>query len=788
MPRIYKVNVKQLTDLYCMSGDLGSAFGERLLMQDGTSIHTAFLAARKKQDPAYAKEVAVSGTETFFAGGTEHSLEIGGRIDGMTTRENEPVIEEIKTGDIPAESGEWKGSHAYQLLCYAYMYMSGEGFAECTVRLLYVNLECEPLIELERRVARTELKALFESIVGLYVERLAVEIARVARRDESLSTLEFPFPGYRKGQRELAVNAYRAIKGRYRLFCRAPTGIGKTMAILYAALKAMPEEQGMKLFYLTSRTTQSMAVSTALSILRARGLFARSVIITAKAKACLKPEPICDPAVCEYAAGYYDRISVCMKEMADLQDLDRDAIAHYAHKHMLCPFELSLDLALVSDCIICDFNYLFDPRVFLKRFFMTSSQLYVFLVDEAHNLVDRSREMYSPVLEKAPFLGLKRLLPKGAPLRNTVSATNAWFVAERKALGNGTYRADREPPAALCALLEVFVSEAESFLAQNPKAAFKAGLLDLYFDASFFLKGVELASDRNAKGSYVTTIERIGSDMRVKLLCMDTSGFIRQKTSLGISTIFFSASLLPMRYFFSMFEGGESDRCLELGSPFPRSNLALGRVDSVSTRYAGRDESYAPIARIVIDLVSKYPANYIVFFPSYVYMEKVFACATEIGSPIPVVCQQKKMTEEERGAFLERFGSVGATLGFAVMGGIFGEGIDLAGERLKGAIIIGVGLPQVSKERDLVRRYYESVFGNGFDYAYTYPGFSKVLQAAGRVIRTERDTGIVLLVDDRFSGKKYIDLYPPEWKEMKVLKGRQDLDRFLNDIPAGWFG
>jgi len=475
------------------------------------------------------------------------------------------------------------------------------------------------------------------------------------------------------------------------------------------------------------------------------------------------------------------RVNGALQDILTEDEYTRPIIEEYARKHRVCPFEFSLDLAYWADCVICDYNYVFDPRISLKRFFAEGGD-YGFLVDEAHNLPDRAREMFSAVLTKAPLLELRRAVKQERPrLAKTLGALNTYMVGIRKRCeeSQGGFVVQKELPEDLLPLLWKFVKEADAWLILNEAASFSEALLELYFAVTGFLRIAD-----NYDECYTTYMEKAGQDVLLKLFCIDPSRLLRDKLAQGKATVFFSATLTPLDYYHEMLGGNEGDGRLQVGSPFPRTHLRVLVADNISTRYKRREATYEQVVDRINAVVGEKTGNYMVYFPSYRYMEEVFNRFALKRPDLRLICQSSAMAEQEREDFLNQFSAdnVETLVGFAVLGGIFGEGIDLVGERLSGVVIVGVGLPQLCVERDIIRDYFAERKGVGFEYAYVYPGMNKVLQAAGRVIRTENDRGVVILIDERYAGGVYRQLLPVWWKPLLTARGSLDIGRALKSF------
>ena len=762
---LIKISVRHLVGFVLRSGDLGgSGFASSNRLVEGTRGHQRI---QKSRPEGYQVEVPVSHRIEVEGLG----LEINGRIDGLMEDKGQIVVEEIKTTeseldpDRPDNAAHWA-----QAKVYAYILAAQNGLDEVSIQLTYVQLGTFETLEDRRRFGAEELDQFFGDLVERYLEWARVYHEWCPVRDQSIDAVDFPYPQYRPGQRDLAVAAYRTIEARGRLFAQAPTGIGKTVSSLFPTIKAMGQGHVEKIFYLTAKTVGRTVAEKALEDLRRGGLRLKSLTLTARDKICFNPMggKSCDPEQCEFAIGYYDRVNDALKAIFEEDDFTRRRIEEVARQYRVCPFEFSLDLSLWADTIICDYNYVFDPRAYLKRFFLDNSGDYVFLIDEAHNLVDRGREMFSARLDRLTVLGLgPRVKADHAALGRRLERINACMRDMGKRCGEGeegregAHWVDREAPYRLVDLVERFTDEAEQVLARNVPSPYYDDLVELYFEALAFGRIAELYDER-----YVTYVEKEGRDVQVRLFCLDPSELIRQALKRGIAAVFFSATLTPLPYFREILGGEEEDRILGLDSPFPRRHLHLLVADHIGTTYKARQYSYGDVAEAIGAAAGQRRGNYLAYFPSYRYMEEVAERFGQSHPGIETLVQRSGMSEGEREDFLAVFAADNdeTMVGFAVMGGIFGEGIDLVGERLVGAFVVGVGLPQMGLERDLIRAYFDEQGRDGFEYAYTFPGMNRVLQAAGRVIRSAADKGVVLLIDQRFGQRRYQRLFPPFWQ------------------------
>ncbi|WP_372631804.1 ATP-dependent DNA helicase [Cohnella sp.] len=753
------LSVRRLVEHVFRSGSLDSGFRAASALAEGTKAHQKLQSKYGERD---RKEVYLSAE----VGCGDLLFAVDGRCDGLLIGENgETTIEEIKSTVRDIASMTEDGTpevHWAQAYFYAYMYSVENGVDRLRVRLTYVQVDTEEVRQFEREMTKAELEAYVLGVIEAYAPYARMLAGNRRVRHESIAGLEFPFAAYREGQRKLAGAVYKTIGERRKLFARAPTGIGKTVSTLFPAIKAIGTGKLEQLFYLTARTITRTAAEDTLALMAERGLGMRSVTITAKEKICFQDEVDCRPESCPYANGYYDRINEAILDLLGSETLiRRETIEKYARKHAVCPFEMSLDAAYGADAVICDYNYIFDPRVSLKRLMGEQKKRTVLLVDEAHNLVDRAREMYSAVLEKREFLELEREFKGISPqLHAAAKAVNKWFVELKKRAG-GEPLVSKEVPEGLLELVEEFAARAERELAGGGPGAGSERLLNAYFAAAAWIRTGKLYDER-----YVAYAEFERNEVRLKMFCLDPSNLLAQMGKGFLAHVFFSATLSPLNYYMDMLGAGEEDYSVTLGSPFAKEQWEV-EIVSLSTRYADRDRTKERLTAALLDFAGRRRGNYLVFFPSYEYMNGMYEeFASRAGDGWQTLLQTPDMAEEERERFLDRFDAAneGTLIGFAVMGGIFSEGIDLTGDRLNGVAVVGVGMPQLGLERNLIRGHFDERGMSGFDYAYVYPGINKVLQAGGRLIRTERDRGRLMLVDDRYLQPKYARLLPEEWR------------------------
>ncbi|MFD0714825.1 ATP-dependent DNA helicase [Paenibacillus sp. GCM10027626] len=781
--RAVHISVRSLVEYVYMSGSIESGFRSLTALTDGTKAHQKIQQQYGELD---RKEVYVK-TEVAYG---DLLFVIDGRCDGLLHTEAGLTVEEIKStsGPVEAISENDYPVHWAQAICYAYMIAEERGLNTMRIQLTYVQTISGNQRRFMREMDLAALKRFIMETISGYAPYAELRQRHIAARNASIQALPFPFAEYRAGQRKLAGAVYKMIADGRKLFARAPTGTGKTVSTLFPAVKAIGEGLLQRLFYLTAKTITRTAAEDTFALMHAGGLHMHVVTITAKEKICFQQEMRCSKEHCEFADGYYDRINAALLDMLSAETaMTRLVIERYARKHRVCPFEMSLDAAYAADGIICDYNYIFDPRVQLKRQPEEQKRQTALLVDEAHNLVDRAREMYSAELAKSDFLTVQRTFKTvHKELYQAAKAINDYLLSSRKAIGEQKMKVESCLPEELVGLAEVFSAAAEQVLAAPvamqldmlaDRGAAQGGnaqslLLDVYFAVQRFLRVAKLYDER-----YVTFTECSGSAVRLQLLCLDPSYLLAQMGKGYRAQIMFSATLSPPAFYKELLGGGAEDYTLGIPSPFSREQLTV-QIYPLSTRYQDRERTKQAVAAIIARTVRRRRGNYFVFFPSYAYMEQVYASLLAVeeysGSlaGTELLVQQPNMTEEERENYLAAFDAKNekTLIGFAVMGGIFSEGIDLAGERLIGVIVVGVGLPQLSVERNLMKEYYERTERNGYDYAYIYPGMNKVLQAGGRLIRSAQDRGTLVLIDDRYLQPNYERLLPEEWQPYEVIR------------------
>lgn len=758
---IVRISVRNLVEFILRNGDLvsGSGTSDKEAMLKGSRLHRKI---QKQMGSHYQPEVSLKKDTEY----DDLILRVEGRADGIFLQDEQFCIDEIKGVYKKLELMEEPVLvHRAQALCYAWIYLDAHDLEKIDIQMTYAHLDTEVIKRFRETLTRAELKQWYEELTDSYHKWLAYQIEWRKKRNESMENLEFPF-AYRKGQRKMVSGIYHAISKKEQIFIQAPTGVGKTMSAVFPAVRAIGQGMAETVFYLTARTITRTVAQDAFEILRDRGLLFKVITITAKEKLCFCDKPECDPEKCPYAKGHYDRINDAVYELwTTEQSFDRETLLRHAQKWQVCPFEMSLDLAIWMDGVICDYNYVFDPNVCLKRFFGENvSGNYLFLIDEAHNLVDRGREMYSASICLNDVIETRKFVkPYSQKLWKKLGKVKKQMEELRQNCGE--WKVEENAGVLPISLLSV-QGELDQFLEESPAQEVVDGILDFYFEVRDFLNISELVDD-----NYVvyTAFDENGR-FYMKLFCVNPAENLQKCLDKGNSTVFFSATLLPLQYYRKMLSTRSENFGMYVESPFEQKKRCLMICRDVSSKYTRRGyEEYRKIAEYIARMSWQKKGNYMVFFPSYCLMEDVYQVYQDEFSVSWVRCisQHASMTELEREEFLEEFTeeTEETLVGFCVMGGIFSEGIDLIGDRLIGAAVVGTGLPQVNCEREILKGYYDEKGEQGFDYAYRYPGMNKVLQAAGRVIRTKEDTGAILLMDERFLNRDYRNLFPREWND-----------------------
>lgn len=775
----YRVSVRALVEHLLRRGDLSMNFdlSPANVLRARNWVHQRIQKSRRKP---YETEVPVS----FRLESNRFILDVHGRIDGLYERRGSIVVEEIKTTyrELDDFIRENNPLHWAQVKVYAALYAREKSLDRILTQLTYCHSETGEIRTDFQEYASEDLWLFFLGLTGKYTAWLERIQARLEERNLSIAGSRFPFSSFRPGQREMMEEVSTAIQREGRIIIQAPTGIGKTVAVLFPAVENLASGQIEKIFYLTSRTTGRLIAEKTLMRLNKAGMMIKFVTLTSKEKICFNPEKNCTGEDCAYAKGFYDRLDKARYFFFAEDFFTADKISEISSDFQICPFEFSLDLARWADVVIGDINYAFDPRVYLKRFFFEDPPECTFLIDEAHNLVDRSREMFSARIEKKDFLRLRRLLKnKESEAFNVAGKVNSRFLELKQAMGDLRRTWEKEIPEGITAQLRGLTHSIERWQPASLGASFSQKVLDLYFAANWFLKVSDLYGE-----NYITCLERDENNLKVKLFCVDPSDQLGEAFQRCSSAVLFSATITPMSYFARIFGLEETADKKSFPSPFPTENLCLMVASSISTLYKHRNHTKQDLVRKIGALVESKKGNYMVYFPSYEYLKMVYPHYKKAFPHHHVLLQTPDMKEVERIQFLSQFSEENsrAMVGFVVMGGIFGEGIDLKGERLSGAAIVGVGLPGLSLEREIIRFHYTENQFPGYDFAYRYPGLIRVFQAAGRVIRTENDRGAILLLDNRYRGPFYSSLFPQEW-QVRWVNDAGDIDQILKSFWSG---
>lgn len=777
------ISVRNLVEFIFREGDIDNRAGRLVsaeAMMEGSRIHRKI---QKSMDSSYQPEVSLK----IEIEAENYILVIEGRADGIACGEQGYYIDEIK-GVYRNLSLMEKPVyvHKAQAMCYAYIYALQNQLTEIGIQMTYCNLDTEEVRYFREILSFETLAEWFEKLVAEYRKWADWQVEWRKKRQESIGELGFPFP-YRPGQKKLVSDVYRSILRNKTLFIEAPTGVGKTVSTVFPAVKAVGEGLAERIFYLTAKTITLSVAKETFGLLAERGYRAKTIQLTAKEKLCVCEEMDCNPENCPYAKGHYDRVNDAVFDLLQKSDFfTREEILEQAEAYQVCPFEMSLDVASYADNILCDYNYVFDPNVYLKRFFQEGVRgSYIFLVDEAHNLVDRSRGMYSAELCKEDILAVKRIMkPHSRRVERTLDKCNkAMLELKRECDGYAIL----DSVGTLTFHLMRLASELDEFLEKPREFPEKKTVLEFYFTLRNFLNIYDVVDEHYVIYSRITE----EGQFILKLFCVDPSVNLQKCIDKSVSTVFFSATLLPITYYKRLLTTETDVYAVYAQSTFEEKQRLLAFGTNVSTKYTRRNAAeYQKMAAYIRTLLMGKEGNYMIFFPSYKLMQEVYEVLLEEaksggwGEKVTLIMQKANMTEAEREEFLEAFEeeTQGTLAAFCVLGGIFGEGIDLKNDRLIGAAIVGTGIPQISDEREILKNYYDEQGLCGFDYAFRYPGMNKVLQAAGRVIRTDEDRGVILLLDERFLQSDYVPLFPREWEDRRICTVLQ----LEEEIAAFW--
>lgn len=877
------ISVRQLVEFIFRSGDIDNRRGvsPEKAMQEGSRLHRMIQGGEGEN---YASEVLLK-----YQYVTErYTIKLEGRADGIIFEGRQRIDGELQS-QLPAVNPQWMEDEEYdqitideikcvakkleymkapvpvhlaQAKVYAYIYALQKRLPVIRVRMSYCHFETEEIRYFFEEYTFSELETWFEDLMREYKKWADFQLEWEDIYKSSVRAAEFPFP-YREGQRELVVSVYQTIRESKKLFIEAPTGVGKTISTIFPALKAAGEGISGKIFYLTAKTITRTVAEDTFELLRGRGLRCKTVTLTAKEKICPMEEVECNPIACPYAKGHFDRINDALYDIITHEDrFTRPVIMEYAVKHQVCPFEFSLDISLFADSVICDYNYVFDPHASLKRFFSEGMKGdYIFLIDEAHNLVDRGREMYSASICKEDILALrkqikdvvsipgqkvsgkksemrqenlfsemgfrnetaedisqqgftkdndggrsnKRYDKRNLPLHRIVKSleyVNKHFLELKRECE--TYM-ELEDVSELIRIVERCYTTISSYLEEDDERPVRKAVLEIYFEIGHFLMIYEKMDE-----NYRPYCElREDGCFIVKLFCVNPKEKLKECMMRGRSSILFSATLLPIQYYKKLLGGEPEDYEIYAKSTFDRRRMGLFIAKDATSKYTRRnDMEYHKIAAYIYEVFRAKPGNYMVFFPSHVFLEHVYDvfCRSfyEEGF-MECIAQQERMDEQMREEFLRKFADGGEAereqedsdkgererkdggearkkglIGFCVLGGIFSEGIDLRQDSLIGSIIIGPGLPQICTEREILKNFFDDEEHDGYDYAYRFPGMNKVLQAAGRVIRTAEDVGVVVLLEERLLNRSYQRIFPREWSDYETTTNTAVADKLVN--------
>lgn len=791
---IVKISVRSLVEFVFREGDIrstGAGARNTEAMQLGSKIHRKI---QKSMGLGYEAEVSLFTLQKFKSReyGEDFILKLEGRADGIFREGKKVMIDEIKGVYLDVkELKEPVFVHKAQAMCYAYMVAEEEDLEEIEVQVTYCNMETEVIRRFNEVFTRKEITDWFLNLMDEYEKWAVYEYDWKKKRNESIQRLVFPFP-YRPGQKELAAMTYHTIEDKKKLFIEAPTGVGKTITTVFPAVKAMGEGISDRIFYLTAKTITRTVAEECFSLLGEQDLVFKPITITAKEKMCVLDKISCNPGDCGRARGHYERVNEAVYDMLTHEEkLTREIILSYAEKHEVCPFEMGLDAALFADAVICDYNYAFDPNVYLRRFFSSEKKgNMVFLIDEAHNLVERGREMFSARLVKEDFLAVKRIIKatqrheKRPEVQYNLRKFEKSLEAANRRMLEWKHECDEfeviEEVGMFQFQLMRIMANYEAFAKDFPVLPERETMLNFYFDVRKFVCVLEGLNEKYR----IYTDYDAEKNFRIKLQCMDPSEQLREVMERGRSAVLFSATLLPITYYKEQLAGQKEDLAVYAKSSFLPEQRKILIARDVTSKYTRRTPAeYQRIAGYIEKFISARAGNYLVFFPSYSFMDCVVT-RMELKEKQRLLVQSADMREREKEEFLEAFDSETeeSVVGCCVMGGIFSEGIDLKEDRLIGAVIVGTGLPMVCNERELFKSYYDEKKGRGFDYAYLYPGVNKVFQAGGRVIRTAEDKGAILLLDERFLQRQYLDLFPREWFPYEVV----DCDGMERALERFW--
>ncbi|EOT44599.1 ATP-dependent DNA helicase [Enterococcus columbae] len=770
-----RVAIRELAQFIYRADSLDNRKQSNHTALDGAKIHRRL---QKSAEGDYQAELALKITYQ----GKHWQILLEGRCDGVFVIDGTYCIDEIKTSAVHLEylTAEELALFFAQAKLYAYIYAKEKQLTEIFVQIRYYQVTDETIEVLRELFQFADLEAFYLATLERYEQWLDLALELKQKRDGSIEQLSFPFPAFRQGQRELAGQVYRALTHEKQLFTEAPTGTGKTLSTLFPALKALQNQQINSIFYLTAKTVTRQVAMNSLALLQKNGLQARVVEINAKEKICFQEKCICNPDACPFAKNYFQKRSEALWELLNGETLyfDQTTIQAIAQKHQLCPFEFSLDLSQWCDVIVADYNYLFDPQVYLRRFFEGGTFDGYALVDESHNLIHRAREMYSTSLSVEWIERFYQYLPKSAKKHRSViqrilDELTLLDSTRQKQQVNELFTTDF--PESLVFKCYQWSEYFADYILEFNQQTDEEWILLLYFDLLHFLKIAEYFDD-----TYLFSID----DRRIHFYCLDPAWFLNDKMKQLKGTVLFSATFSPIDYYQQLLGGNEDSLTYRLPSPFAQEHLQILVADYIKMDYQNRQSSIPEICQLIIQTFEAKRGNYMVFFPSFRFMDEVIQALPIDQLPFDLFIQERQMTAEAKEEFLAAFQPNRAVVGFCVLGGMFSEGIDLKGEKLIGSIILSVGIPQINDQQEELKKYFIKKGLPGYDYTYRLPGLNKVLQAAGRVIRSEEDYGVVILVDHRFASQTYMRQFPSHWAHGRVCHHlaalKSELQQFWN--------
>ncbi len=791
------LSVRELCETALSSGDLeyGGGRASFAAMQAGSQWHRKLQASR---GAGYRAEVTLHNT-TLYNGIV---YEVSGRADGVECLGEDYIVEEIKCVGSYRFFSPVLPLHMAQLRVYAHFLCCEKSLEGVRIRLVRVRAEDGKLKEDSEYLSAAVLRAYYTQLLSAASRWAALRVTHATDELPALMRQRFPYSFMRDGQERMIRGTYRVISKGKRLFAQAPTGIGKTMSTLYGAVRALGEGKCDRIFYLTAKASTRREAFDAVRRLVDCGAPLRAVVLTAREQICPMLAALgkgggrlsshCNSVECPYAAGYYDRAPDAVYELLQSgRGYNRTRLLEIASQYRVCPYELSLDVSEHCDIVIGDYNYVFDPMVYLRRYFAPSAAVggrSVFLIDEAHNLADRARDMYSAALRCTPMEELASLLDsRDARTVDALDGVTALMRGLRLHCRDNLTRDDdgndrgfylsRSPLTGFNQAVSSLHAALERWLQEHREDDLAPRFSELSYTMREYLCMLEHYDER-----YLTYVLIEGGEVTVRLFCLDPSCVLDVALSRGCAAVLFSATLTPLTYFMDLLGGRDGAEHLSLSSPYERKNLGLFAVEGISTRYEHRAASAEEIARCIAATVSGRKGNYIVYFPSYAYLETVLRAFRARYPRVTTIVQKRGMLASEREEFLDAFRADHGVLrvGFCVLGGSFSEGVDLPGDRLIGSIVVGVGLQGLSNEGNILQEYYQNRCEMGYEYAYLYPGMNRVLQAAGRVIRREEDTGVVVLIDDRYASPAYTELFPPHWRHLQYATCAENLAEMVS--------